>query len=207
MDMNMPSPAMNSASNVRIDTSSIAVALNRSANLNVGFPTRTIRITESERSSRDNTPNPLMITIDDLVNRPRSNPRTRTPMRYESPLEVDAFRSERRSTPQDVESRRISIRPLAGASVGTLPRATRIDENCKGRSVKQGPSHRKIRKWNNEHFAGLAAEIAASNGAKAADVLLRAQRDAHLYQSMYDPKDHHRSKEVDRYVDPKNIFV
>jgi hypothetical protein len=202
--MSMTSPAAND----RAHAVTITDALNRSAHLNVGFPTRTIRITEAERNSRDNTPNP--INIENLLSRPRSNPRTRTPMRYESPLESDAFRIERptSSTTNDnnFEARRISIRPLAGSAVGTLPgrSTTGIDERGKGRSVKQGPSQRKIRKWNNQHFVGLASEIASSSGSTvAADVLLKAHRDAHLYRAIYDPKDHRRSLDVDRYVTTK----
>jgi hypothetical protein len=65
------------------------------------------------------------------LSRPRSNPRSRTPMRYESPLQADAFRileedSERpervspsRETPR-MEGRRITIRPMAGRAVGTI---------------------------------------------------------------------------------------
>jgi hypothetical protein len=192
------SPMASSAANAGTHSSIIADALNRSSNLNVGFPTRTIRITEAERSSRDNTPNP--INIDDLLSRPRSNPRTRTPMRYESPLESNAFRLERGNI-DNTEARRISIRPLAGTAVGTAPgrRTDGIDERGKGRSVKQGPSQRKIRKWNNQHFVGLASEIASSSGGSAAaDVLMKAHRDAHLYRSIYDPKDHRRSLDVDR---------
>lgn len=218
MDDIQLSPTASSVANDRSHAAALSDALNRSLHLNVGFPTRTIRITEAERSSRDNTPNP--ITIEDLLHRPRSNPRTRTPMRYESPLESDAFRMERPTTDHNDnndnivnnvnntnnnynnEARRISIRPLAGSAVGTLPRRSyeAIDERGKGRSVKQGPSQRKIRKWNNQHFAGLASEIESSNAA-AADVLFKAHRDAHLYRSIYDPKDHRRSLDVDRYVD------
>ncbi len=210
MDDIQLSPTASSAANDRAHAAALSNSLNRSSHLNVGFPTRTIRITEAERSSRDNTPNP--ITIEDLLHRPRSNPRTRTPMRYESPLESDAFRMERPTTDHDNivnininynnEARQISIRPLAGAAVGTLPRRSyeAIDERGKGRSVKQGPSQRKIRKWNNQHFGGLASEIESSNAA-AADVLFKAHRDAHLYRSIYDPKDHRRSLDVDRYVD------
>ena len=192
------------AANDRAHSLAIADALNRSSHLNVGFPTRTIRITEAERSSRDNTPNP--INVENLLSRPRSNPRTRTPMRYESPLESDAFRIERPSpVVTNNEAQRISIRPLAGSAVGTVPRRNinGIDERGKGRSVKQGPSQRKIRKWNNQHFVGLASEIASSSGggaAAAADVLMKAHRDAHLYRAIYDPKDHRRSLDVDRYV-------
>ena len=202
---------MSPTANERAHAITITDALNRSSHLNVGFPTRTIRITEAEqRNSRDNTP----INIENLLNRPRSNLRTRTPMRYESPLESDAFRIERPTTGtittnnNNFEARQISIRPLARSAVGSVPgrnTTTGIDERGgKGRSVKQGPSQRKIRKWNNQHFVGLASEIASSSSSgaafAAADVLLKAHRDAHLYRAIYDPKDHRRSLDVDRYV-------
>jgi hypothetical protein len=180
-----------------IDTSSIAAALKRASSLNTGFPTRTLRITVSEQSSRDNTPNP--ITIEDLVNRPRSNPRLRTPMRYESPLESDAFRIIPPSVVRE-ESTRITIRPSAGAAVGSIARRPANHESgvVKSKSAKQGPSQRKIRRWRNENFVGLAAELSSSRGAMAAEVLLKAHRDAHLYRSVYDPNDHCRSEPVHR---------
>jgi hypothetical protein len=60
------------------------------------------------------------------------------------------------------------------------------------RSRKQGPGCRKIRRWNNEKFTNLAAEIKASSarGALCAEAILRAQDEAHLYRAVYDPKDH-----------------
>lgn len=191
---------------------SIAAALRRSASLNTGnHPTRTLRITASEKSSRDNTPTP--VSAEDLSRRPRSNPRSRTPMRYESPLEHGAFRADRRSPVREEgeETRRVTIRPLLGntaAAVGDVARSSTIREGsgpAKPRSSKQGPSQRKIHRWNNEHFAGLAAEISSSSvrGMVAADVLLKAARDAHLYRSIYDPKEHRRSEKLNRYV----VFV
>jgi hypothetical protein len=188
-----------------VDTASLADALNRSSSLNAGFPTRTLRITMVEQQSRDNTPTPL--SIEDLTRRPRSNPRSRTPMRYESPLESDAFRLSSPTFASE-DSRRINIRPMAGAAVGTVARRITAQEGnargcvVTGKSSKQGPSQRKVRRWRNEHFTGLAAEISASSsrGAIAADVLLKAHRDAHLYRSIYDPNDHSRSDKVNRYV-------
>jgi hypothetical protein len=53
-----------------------------------------------------------------LARRPRSNQRTRTPMRYESPVNPDAFRRDRPS-PERREGQRITVRPLAGAAIGT----------------------------------------------------------------------------------------
>ena len=72
-----------------------------------------------------------------LTNRPRSNPRTRTPMRYESPIEANTFNrinireedetevetaaggAETTGQPR-MEGRRITIRPMAGRAVGTV---------------------------------------------------------------------------------------
>ena len=63
------------------------------------------------------TPSPLRLT------RPRSNPRNRTPMRYESPLDPSAFRIDEEPRPaRTTEGQRITIRPLAGSAVGaTVP--------------------------------------------------------------------------------------
>lgn len=85
-------------------------------------PTRTLALSEAERSSRENTP--VRVSAESLSRRPRSNPRSRTPMRYESPLDPDQFRresleSEESSVPFANEGRRITIRPLAGTAVGT----------------------------------------------------------------------------------------
>lgn len=181
----------------------IAAALRRSSSLNTGnHPTRTLRITASEKnSSRDNTP--ISISAEELTRRPRSNPRSRTPMRYESPLQTDAFRASSPSPVQE-DSRRFSIRPLTGMAVGTVSRIVEDRRSARPvavtKSTKQGPSHRKIRRWNNEHFDGLAAEISSRGGAVAAQVLLYAQREAHLYRSIYDPKDHGQAENIKRYV-------
>jgi hypothetical protein len=186
----------------------VAAALRRSTELlnSGGSPTRTLRITASEQSSRDNTPTP--ITLEDLSRRPRSNPRSRAPMRYESPLNSDALRAVSPS-PVHEEPRRNTVRPMADARVasgiGSSTRESLGGHHTpnKTRSSKQGqPSHRKIRRWNNEKFSGLAAEISASSarGVITAEILLKAQREAHLYRPIYDPKEHSRSKEVSRYV-------
>ena len=61
------------------------------------------------------------VTYEDLISRPRSNPRSRTPMRYESPLEHGAFSTTtRRDEDPPQESRTISIRPTAGLGVGVV---------------------------------------------------------------------------------------
>lgn len=144
-------------------------------------PTRTLRLSEHEHPSRDNTP----IRLENLTLRPRS--RNRTPLRYESPLEPSALRRDGLEAEQDqtrLESARITIRPNAGAAVGDLG-VHPVAE--KPKSLKQGYSHRKVRRWNNDNFTGLAAEIKASRGHVAAEALLRSQEDAHLYKDMYDP--------------------
>jgi hypothetical protein len=178
-----------------------------SSNLNTGTPTRTLRLTaheqQQQQSAASRTSTPPVYTREELTRRPRSNPRSRTPMRYESPLEHDAFTSKRESlgpSLQPPEStteshRRITIRPLAGSAVGTVPRIYE-QRRVTPKSSKQGqPSHRKIRRWNNDKFSGLAAEIASSN-AKAADALLKGQSEAHLYRAIYDPKEHQPSKDM-----------
>ena len=65
------------------------------------------------------------------------------------------------------------------------------------KSQKQGPSHRKIRMWNNENFGSLASELASGRGHKAAQALLLGQADAAKYRSIYNPDDH-RSEAVSR---------
>jgi hypothetical protein len=101
----------------------MSVASLRRSNAQVN-PTRTLSLSEAEHSSRESTP--VRVSIDSLSRRPRSNPRVRTPMRYESPLDPDEFRresleSEESSAPPANEGRRITIRPLAGSAVGTAP--------------------------------------------------------------------------------------
>lgn len=63
---------------------------------------------------RNGSPSPLRL------NRPRSNPRNRTPMRYTSPLQADAFRRipEDRPAVAVAAGGGITIRPTAGRAVG-----------------------------------------------------------------------------------------
>lgn len=182
-------------------------------------PTRTLRLDEGEHISRqrDQTgPLATRVTLASLASRPRSNPRSRTPMRYESPLNPDEFRRESQSSaaagnddePSTSNSNResgrtITIRPTAGLAVGTTLSSNRHNRTIheeRPKSRKQGPSHRKVRRWNNDHFVGLASEIAKlSNGRGhiAAEVLMRAHEDAPLYRSLYDPAEH-RSEKISR---------
>jgi hypothetical protein len=87
-------------------------ALRRSSPSN--YPvTRTLRLSEAEHSSRESTP--LHVTLEDLSMRPRSNPRSRTPMRLESPLNPNEFRRESLGSEDELTPtpRRIAVRPLA----------------------------------------------------------------------------------------------
>ena len=74
------------------------------------------------RSTTANVSNPRdgllrRLSYEELRDRPSSNPRTRTPMRYESPLNPNAFRTE---------GQRVTVRPLAGAAVGTTLVSRRV---------------------------------------------------------------------------------
>jgi len=84
-------------------------------------------------------------------------------------------------------------------------RATRVAVGTptSSRSGKQGPSHRKVRRWNNDRISSLADEIAkmsSSKSSKAAEVLLIAHRDAHLYRPICDPAEKSESEPLFRCV-------
>jgi hypothetical protein len=125
-------------------------------------------------------------------------------MRFESPLDPDSFR-EPYPSPERFESRRVTIRPFAGHAIGTVPRSSvassTIPEQNRNKSRKQGPSHRKVRRWNNEHFTNLAAEIQSLRGVAAAEVLLQAQKDAPLYRSVYDSQESKRSAKITEFME------
>lgn len=72
----------------------------------------------TDLSARELTP--LRLSFDALSRRPRSNPRTRTPMRFESPLNANAFHREDASpeTPNRGHHH-LSVGPLAGTTTGT----------------------------------------------------------------------------------------
>ena len=67
---------------------------------------------------------PLRLSLEALSRRPRSNPRTRTPMRFESPLNSNAFRRDN-SSPESPHRRRHQpfVGPLGSTSrtTSTLP--------------------------------------------------------------------------------------
>jgi hypothetical protein len=108
-------------------------------------PTRTLHLSEQEHSASNNansnniSPLRVMEVVLALSDRPRSNQRTRTPMRHESPAHPDELRAvspeptaatvRRRSNSNAVSplaSGRITIRPLAGAAVGTVLSTTMV---------------------------------------------------------------------------------
>jgi hypothetical protein len=53
------------------------------------------------------------------------------------------------------------------------------------RSSKQGPSQHKIRRWNNDSFVGVAAELARNSRPGVAENLILAQADAPMYRSIF----------------------
>lgn len=124
----------------RVENALSVETLRRSSSLH--SPTRTLRLMEAEHSSRDNTP--ARIAVETLTNsRPRSNQRSRTPMRYESPLNPDEFRRETVLAAEAEaeaaqagesavhEARRVTIRPLAGRAIGTVVAArVGVDVPC-----------------------------------------------------------------------------
>jgi len=201
------------------DASRVQAAMEslRRSSSNLGSPTRTLRITAHEQQQQSHQQDTALLLLSEEMarSRPRSNPRSRTPMRYESPLEPDAF-TRRSPSPNNnnnedaaLTTRRITIRPMAGRAVGTTVRTTIREQQQQQsrasiRSRKQGqPSQRKIRRWNNDRFAGLAAELVAASkhsGTRAADALLQAQSEAHLYRSVYDFNEHDPSEPVKKYV-------
>ena len=62
----------------------------------------------------------------------------------------------------------------------------RAAEAASTKSRKQGPSHRKVRRWNNDNFVNLAAEL-QKNGPKnhtAAQALLKGAEEAYSHKSL-----------------------
>lgn len=64
----------------------------------------------------------------------------------------------------------------------TQSRQDGSDPRAPTKSHKQGPSHRKVRRWNNDNFVNLAKEVGGSN--KAAQALLRGHAHAGYYRSI-----------------------
>jgi hypothetical protein len=116
-----PVLVVNSSPIIVIDDDEIPIALPEES-----FPSPRRRVTPTSASRRRQSSS-HRVTYEDLIRRPRSNPRSRTPMRYESPLEHGAFLSragdEAGEVPQqqdDFQPRVISIRPGAGLAVGVV---------------------------------------------------------------------------------------
>lgn len=134
--------------------------------------------------SRNTTPS----SYQDLANRPRSNPRTRTPMRTNmNSLNLSSVRDnedEYEPEAQDVAPMGggVAMRAVglgAGLAVGTVLRRDALSTlrqmnhrrqerttSSQPLSHKQGPSHRKLRRWNNDKFVGIASEISHANSNK-----------------------------------------
>jgi len=173
-----------------------------------GTPTAAAAASATRRRSRH------QVTYESLISRPRSNPRSRTPMRYESPLEHAAFRE--REDPQDdtFQARTTSIRPTAGMAVGTIrPVQGRLHHHFDDtiqrpnpvtlKSAKQGPSQRKARRWNNDNFTNTAHELASSSSAKSrasAEILAQAKADVRQFLPIYDFSDKKRSDEITKFM-------
>jgi hypothetical protein len=156
--------------------------------LNTVTPTRTLRLTQQEQSSsRDPTPS-------EIANR---SPRPRTPrQRLESPLDHDALRrggagttsnDDTEDNDRTTTAQRVTIRLNAGMGVGVrAPMAARDRPNLNAEgqepSAKQGPSHRKVRRWNNDRLADLDL-----TSAKVKSIYAKARSEAHLYRAVYNP--------------------
>mmetsp|Transcript_22386 Transcript_22386/g.33479 ORF Transcript_22386/g.33479 Transcript_22386/m.33479 type:complete len:527 (+) Transcript_22386:162-1742(+) len=155
---------------------------------------------------RATTPNSSLSMYDALANRPRSNPRVRTPMRYESPLNSNAFlrdgsngrsfQDQQDNVREDErrEGQRISIRPGAGLAVGSNLSSTAFRSNNistttttnQYQHVIQPPyhAHRKVRRWNNDKMMGIASELAKySKRSKDASInFTRGEAEAFQYR-------------------------
>ena len=144
-----------------------------------------------------------IITYEDLRNRPRSNPRSRTPMRHESPLNHDAFHSDRvinnnnnnNSSSSSSSNYNHNPHPIirlgSGADRG-VHRPVPISlatTSTTTKSSKQRPSHRKNNRWNNDNFVNTISDLATSSCPKsraAAKILAAAQADAVNFLPIYD---------------------
>eukprot|EP00980_Cylindrotheca_fusiformis_P004660 scaffold991_cov128-Cylindrotheca_fusiformis.AAC.32 len=149
-----------------------------------------------------NDPSPLTVrnSSPSFMTRPRSNPRNRTPMRMGDPLGSDAFPIPEETAPATNEGRRITILPTAGYSRGTHIASLRNRQEATrpvvpSKSRKQGPSHRKVRRWNNANFVNLAKEVVKVGGGStnAAEALLRGHAHASEYRSIYEEEDERRN--------------
>jgi hypothetical protein len=87
--------------------------------------TSVLFVPSEQRSGNNNNTSPSPLRL----NRPRSNPRNRTPNRMENETEEPRRVVQRQEMISDrVEGRRITIRPMAGAAVGTNMAGTRVSD-------------------------------------------------------------------------------
>ena len=108
-------------------------------------------------------PRTRAVSYEDLAGRPRSNPRTRTPRRNPSPLGPSLIRL---GAGGGVGS---AMRPSVGSALNSSGHRSsrRPAALATARSSKQGPSRRKVRRWDNDSFAGIASEIRSGRAADA----------------------------------------
>mmetsp|Transcript_5976 Transcript_5976/g.14806 ORF Transcript_5976/g.14806 Transcript_5976/m.14806 type:complete len:535 (-) Transcript_5976:2855-4459(-) len=157
------------------------------------------------RRNSNSSPSPLRL------NRPRSNPRNRTPMRYNEE-EQEQQEIVGRGGEGGNQQQRIAIRPLtAGTAVGAhLAAGNRFRAQASGqrsnvtstgqpKSRKQGPGRAKARRTKNSDFVDLAREVHGSGSMKAAEALLLGHAHASKHRTSLLDKDSHRSKAIERF--------
>lgn len=159
----------------------------------------------------------------DIANRPRSNPRNRTPMKNTNivlgPVNRTSIATEEAASASRSSSAGRNSRPSSasrnrtftpqqqhqqqhprvmlgtGLPVGTILGTTALsalhehrlehrDGAPQAKSNKQGPGHRKVRRWNNDKFIGISADISHHNplrGAKIANIYAEAEMNKWQY--------------------------
>eukprot|EP00560_Eucampia_antarctica_P008387 CAMPEP_0197825162 /NCGR_PEP_ID=MMETSP1437-20131217/2296_1 /TAXON_ID=49252 ORGANISM="Eucampia antarctica, Strain CCMP1452" /NCGR_SAMPLE_ID=MMETSP1437 /ASSEMBLY_ACC=CAM_ASM_001096 /LENGTH=423 /DNA_ID=CAMNT_0043425053 /DNA_START=117 /DNA_END=1388 /DNA_ORIENTATION=+ len=163
------SPEVSNVHGVRDDGNSN----NRSPSTLLQFQTRQ-QPTSSPLVLRPSTPNSVrsnsvssLYSYQDLARRPRSNPRNRTPMRQESPIVTTTIRIGAGNTIRGT----IVTPSMTSNALDRARHAHVTPEGTTQRSSKQArPSHRKVRRWNNDRFVGIASEI---SDPKIKEVFLR----------------------------------
>jgi hypothetical protein len=157
-------------------------------------PTRTIRLTGAEEAQRHSSSSrirngqrhdqSILISSLYVTNRPRSNPHTRTPMRYQSPLQHNEFHRDIRR-PVEVVVLNNDTPPQS------QPQQTQVPVE---RSRKQEHlSHRKIRRWN-QHERMVDEEM----NPHIQQIIRQAEKEMHLYRSVYDPNQHKPSQQMEQ---------
>mmetsp|Transcript_8366 Transcript_8366/g.19278 ORF Transcript_8366/g.19278 Transcript_8366/m.19278 type:complete len:465 (+) Transcript_8366:122-1516(+) len=161
----------------------------------------------SPLAERNSSPSPLR------MNRPRSNPRSRTPMRIPEQEEQEETAAGSTAAAATTEGCRITIRLGTGSGVGTNTasygqrRIRQEHQPVRVRSSKQGPSHRKARRWNNDNFVNLAAELSAGKGsASAVEALLKGSAEASKHRSVFDPQQH-ESKAMKQFREDDSLSL